>query len=154
VTLVIAFSGTRRGMKAVQQDLLSNVLQQHFGSCQEPPWLLHGDCVGADAQAHAIAKAIGYKIGVFPPDKDKYRAFVSDYDWIGGPLPYLVRDELMIKKAQIVYATPNQKVEIFRGSGTWFAIRRACDYARDGTIFYPDGDTEPMEARAARRAVR
>lgn len=144
--LVVAFTGTRRGMQDSQQARLRERLEA-LRDAHGQVWLCHGDCVGADAQAHAIAKALGYKVAVFPPDRDGQRAFVTDYDWIATPKPFLVRDDLMVKHAHTVFGTPHQFKEVYRGSGTWYTIRRACAARKAGEIIYPDGSTEPLANR-------
>lgn len=98
----------------------------------------HGDCVGADAEAHEIAKGHGAYVVVHPPDNDKYRAFCKG-DVITEPKPYLERNEDIIIMCGLLIATPKSMFEEMRGSGTWYTIRKAKEIKRSIIIVYPNG---------------
>ena len=53
----IGFTGTQEGMSEKQRSSLRQVLADFFADGARV--FRHGDCIGADAQAHAIAKATG-----------------------------------------------------------------------------------------------
>ena len=48
-------SGTRAGMTAAQEDAFVDILRKHVSAKE----LLHGDCIGADAQCHRLARGAG-----------------------------------------------------------------------------------------------
>lgn len=88
----------------------------------------HGDCVGADAEAHVIAaQHLGIdKVFVHPPSNDKKRAFCSS-PHIVLPAPYLARNLAIIRMTDGIVAAPKSMTEPTnpRGQGTWHVIRHA-----------------------------
>ena len=142
----VGFSGTRRGMTGDQSAALMRFLNRikDFNG-KEDHWLNHGDCVGADEQAHEIAKALGYKVRLHPPENFRSRAYCEMPDEICPPAIYSVRNGNIVRTSKLVIAAPSGKSEQFRGSGTWQVIR-ICQKARRPyqpyVIIYPDGETE------------
>ena len=61
----IGFTGTQQGMTLRQKQQLNEILRDLYDKGNR--WFHHGDCIGADAEAHDIATAIGYHILVHPP---------------------------------------------------------------------------------------
>ena len=96
----------------------------------------HGDCVGADAEAHAIADENNAYIVVHPPSNPKSRAFVEGYGVRLLPRPYLERNHAIVDSTDLLIATPKQTFEV-RRSGTWATVRYARDIGRAITILYP-----------------
>jgi hypothetical protein len=87
--------------------------------------LHHGDCIGADAEADAIARKLGLAIVVHPPTDPKKRAFCSQPgDRTHAPLPYLVRNHAIVEACNLLIAAPHTDREVLR-SGTWATIRYA-----------------------------
>jgi hypothetical protein len=68
----VGFSGTRAGMTAQQKERLEFKLRELRRL--DFHWFHHGDCTGADAEAHDIAKTLGYKIAIHPPNEPFLRA--------------------------------------------------------------------------------
>lgn len=102
--------------------------------------LHHGDCVGSDYQAHALAREMGHFVVIHPPLDDKLRAFaVADLE--RQPKPYLDRNKDVVDETEILVATPKTRVEELR-SGTWATIRYAKKQGKPIIIIYPDGDVE------------
>lgn len=100
--------------------------------------LHHGDCVGADSQAHRLAKQLNVWIVVHPPINQSARAF-CDGDEIQGIAPYLTRNRKIAEEARDgLIATPKEAVEMLR-SGTWATIRYARKLQRRVWIVYPNG---------------
>ena len=64
----IGFTGTQEGMSEKQHSSLRQVLAGFFADGARV--FRHGDCVGADAQAHANAKATGFRVVIHPPSDD------------------------------------------------------------------------------------
>lgn len=116
----VGFTGTRKGMTPQQKDTLRTLLlpTDRFH---------HGDCVGADAEAHEIAREVGCSpIVVHPSYIDRWRAHCKG-DLVHEPKPPLTRNHIIVYLTDLLIAAPATKHESLR-SGTWATIR----YARKG----------------------
>ena len=130
---VVGFTGTRVGMKSAQVEKLREVLA---GVTR----LHHGDCVGADAEACAIAKELGALTAGHPPINPSLRAWTTN-DRDHPPVHYLVRNRRIVDATNELVACPG-KLEESRRSGTWATIRHARAIGRPITIIWPTGDTK------------
>lgn len=128
----IGFTGTQKGMSAHQSKEIQFWLKLRLDNISE---FHHGDCIGADAQAHGIAKRMGIIIIIHPPDDPRKRAFC-----VGAQKhperPYLLRNHHIVDECDILLATPKEHEEIIR-SGTWATIRHARKERKKVKIFYP-----------------
>lgn len=124
----IGFTGTQCGMSDWQKRQLKELLVL-LGAAE----LHHGDCIGADAEAHEIAKRLKLRVVVHPPDDPKKRAFVTDADEWRQPLPYLVRNREIVDATFILIAAPLSDQMRVR-SGTWATWRYAKSKGRDTRI--------------------
>jgi len=133
IKMKIGFTGTREGMTDAQKECLSKGLAvgDHFH---------HGACIGADAEAHTIAKDLGLYIVVHLPLSDK-KMIECIGDECRIPTDYLTRDHNIVDETEILYACPKGKKELLR-SGTWATIRYAVKTKKIVMIFYPDGTVE------------
>lgn len=130
----IGITATRKGMSEKQQTRLANVFRDHLKRGNQVV-LHHGDCIGGDEQADAIARSVGREypdsvmIIIHPPVNDKYRAFCcQEGDKQYPPKTYLARDCDIVDAVDEMYGGPRDHTkEEFRGSGTWTTIR----YARE-----------------------
>lgn len=114
----VGFTGTQRGMTQQQKDSVRQVLQTY-----RPLEFHHGDCVGADLEAHAIAHSLGAFIVVHPPDKTNKRAWCVGRI-VNEPAPYLVRNRNIVNSCDMLVAAPDSIIEKIR-SGTWATVRYA-----------------------------
>ncbi|SRR5260370_29568235 len=130
----VGFTGTQKGMSVYQNSALRMELYVYRYPNSE---FHHGDCFGADEQAHAIARELGLKIMLHIPVNAINRAFCEG-DETFGPLPYLDRNEEIVKCTDILIATPFEVIEQLR-SGTWFTIRCARKRRSPIIIIQPDG---------------
>ena len=126
MTTHVGFTGTRKAVAIDQRRiaLLRNVLvlQKMDGNVV----LHHGDCIGADAIAHDVARSIGARIVVHPPILASKRAFKSG-DEERSPATYRKRNHAIVNETEFLIAMPqNPGREVVR-SGTWATVR----YARD-----------------------
>ena len=126
---VIGFTGTRKGMTARQKEELRNLLlpsdQFH-----------HGDCLGADTEAHAIAREIGCSsIVIHPSDLVDQRAFCNG-DIVRRVKAPLTRNRIIVYNATFLIAAPATSHEVLR-SGTWATIRYARDAGKHMRILEP-----------------
>jgi hypothetical protein len=103
--------------------------------------LHHGDCVGADKEAHDLAKL---KFGIWtiahPPLNTKLRAW-CEADEVREPDEYLVRDRHIVDDTDELIATPATFSEVAR-SGTWATVRYAKLMGKPVTMIYPDGEVQ------------
>ena len=114
----VGFTGTRHSMTINQAETLKEMLEKL--SVTE---LHHGDCIGADAQAHKIAKEIGLKVVLHPPTDHKWRAFCQA-DKEREAKPYLLRNQDIVDETDMLMAAPQTKEEQ-KKSGTWSTVRYA-----------------------------
>jgi hypothetical protein len=129
----VGFTGTQRGMTEAQKERIADFLAPY-------DWLHHGDCVGADAEAHEIARGLGLKIVGHPPMIETKRAFCP-CDYILPPQHYPVRNAVIADACDELLAAPGGMQEQLR-SGTWATVRYARRHRRLVTIIYPDGSLE------------
>lgn len=128
--MIFGFTGSQNGMTQPQRQAVYSMLA--VGGA-----LHHGDCVGADAQAHVIARQHGLWIVGHPPNRDVKRAF-STFDEVREPRAYIERNHVIVDECELLIATPDGYVEQLR-SGTWATIRYARKIGRLRRIIYPDG---------------
>jgi hypothetical protein len=129
----IGFTGTQRGMTERQKAVMWEHIQRAAGDFH------HGDCVGADSDAHDIAEMAGLVIFIHPPENPSKRAFkVVPASRIKKPKPYLDRNKDIVIETEELIATPGEMTEQLR-SGTWSTVRFARKIGRPVTIIFPDG---------------
>ena len=126
----IGFTGTRNGMTEAQKQQLYKLLSQYSGEFH------HGDCVGADTQAHEIAKELGFKLILHPSTAITRAWNTGDYENV--PAPPLVRNKHIVNETQFMFATPKEEGVVSFG-GTWHAIRYAARQHRNVFIIWPNG---------------
>lgn len=131
---VIGFTGTQRGMAAAQrtklQDILGAERQGNFG-------FHHGDCIGADSEAHDVAERLGAYIVVHPPKNPSKRANRKG-DILCPVKPYLRRNHDIVNACDVLIAAPARCVEVMR-SGTWATVRYARKQHKPVVILWPQG---------------
>jgi hypothetical protein len=130
----IGFTGTSTAMTVAQLLSLHDELTAQYVFGDE---FHHGDCVGADNQAHDIAKVIGYFMVIHPPTDGKKRSF----RWgniLRPKKPYLERNHDIVDECQMLIAAPRLMTEEQR-SGTWATVRYARKMDKPRTIILPDG---------------
>ncbi len=126
--MIVGFTGTRNGMSTKQKAGLRETLLRLNGpsrlafSQNKTNDFHHGDCIGADAEAHDIAKALGYTIYMHPPTNGKARAYKDGFAL--KALPYLKRNQDIVNSSHLLIAAPATQKEVIR-SGTWATIRYA-----------------------------
>lgn len=129
----LGFTGTKRGMTEVQKRVVSGFVQLF-----QPVQAHHGDCVGADSDFHDIIRDIvpNCLIVVHPPTEPRNRAY-RDGDRIRGPLPFMVRDDNIIRESTLMISTPEGDEHLH--SGTWATIRHTRNFNKGLIIVWPDG---------------
>jgi hypothetical protein len=108
----------------------------------------HGDCVGADAEAHDMALALDLEVVIHPPLNSATRAWKNSHH-IHKPKGFLARNRDIVRDTDVLIATPAEGIEQHR-SGTWSTVRFARKVGRDIWIVLPDGQIReegPWSAR-------
>jgi len=116
----IGFTGTRKGMTAKQKDSLLRILTEY-----RPSEFHHGDCLGADAEAHSITQThcTTARVIIHPPTNPAQRAFCHGDGYRVGK-EYLARNRDIVDESDMLVAAPETREEHQR-SGTWATIRYA-----------------------------
>jgi len=124
-TLHVGFSGTQDGMTPIQRATVSVVLMEAvLGNAGFPVVLHHGDCIGADEEAHELAGGMEIDRHAHPPDKDVKRAFtVAEFS--EPPKPYRVRNQDIVDVTKQLVAAPSGAEADQPRSGTWMTVRMA-----------------------------
>jgi hypothetical protein len=127
------FTGTRQGIAAEQKSALRNFLDGGAGEFH------HGDCIGADSEAHDIADACGYGIILHPPTNYSERAWREVPRHMMRPeRPYLDRNRNIVRETASLIAAPAEPEEQLR-SGTWSTVRFARKQGKPVFLILPDG---------------
>lgn len=132
--MILGFTGTREGMTQQQKLALGELLDTKYG--MNIGEFHHGDCEGADTQAHLIAKSRGWNIVIHPPDKNYARAYNVGYSSIRLPIPFLARNHNIVDECSVLIAAPHDTEEQLR-SGTWATIRYARKQGKTVVILNP-----------------
>lgn len=132
MTVILGFTGTQRGMTRHQARSFRVFIQTIM-----PDEFHHGDCIGADKDAHEIVKLVApdcVMVG-HPPSDPTRRAFCK-FDKVMSEKPYLTRNRAIVKASNVMCATPGEDKEVLR-SGTWSTIRNARAAKKRLTIIFP-----------------
>ena len=113
------FTGTRQGMTAEQKSALRNFLDGGVGEFH------HGDCIGADSEAHDIADECGYGIILHPPTNYSERAWREVPRHMMRPeRPYLDRNKDIVRETTwLIAARQSQTNNYVLAHGRLFALR-------------------------------
>lgn len=118
MTEIVGFTGTRDGMTPQQRRVVEGILHE-----LDPSAIRHGDCRGADAEFHDLARELTLYVIIHPPTNPKDRAWCTG-DELLPMKPYLERNKDIVDGSEIMIATPKEMHEQRRG-GTWSTIRYA-----------------------------
>lgn len=132
------FTGTRDGLTWQQRASLYLLLER-----ARPAWLHHGDCAGADAEAHDLAGRLRIRRAIHPPSDSKFRAWCAPVTGLDAlprdPLPYLTRNRRIVEETHWLIACPKNSV---RKGGTWCTIDYARSKNRMVVFVWQDGTIE------------
>jgi len=94
----------------------------------------HGDCVGADADAHRIVRSVLPECRIIghPPSNPSNRAF-CEFDEVWAEKDYSVRNRDIVDATDELWAAPKRNV-IEARSGTWSTYRYAGSIGRPRTV--------------------
>jgi hypothetical protein len=118
--MIVGFTGTRNGMSDSQAYFF-----QHLLYTLKPIKFHHGDCVGADSNAHWLVTRFDSSIKIIghPPILDMYRGY-NTCDELRKEKKYLDRNYDIVDESHVLIACPKGSAEELR-SGTWATIRYA-----------------------------
>jgi len=145
----VGFTGTQHGMTKEQNSKLKQMLIE-LELLYGPLTLHHGDCVGADFQAHSLFHDLTIqrihklnKVEIYPSSILTKRAH-SDRKYgdinlvIHSTKSPLARNKDIVGASNVLIAAPQGRHEEQR-SGTWATIRYARAARLPHYIIYPDG---------------
>jgi hypothetical protein len=121
-------------MTGAQRAALRAILENEATTITE---FHHGDCIGADAEAHDLPAAAGLEIVIHPPKEDALRAW-KNAPMMLEPRTYLARNREIVRQCDLLIAAPAEDDEQIR-SGTWSTVRFARNQARPVWIIRPGG---------------
>lgn len=131
--MIVGFTGTQAGMSPSQKLYVGDLLSKDYIA-----ELHHGDCIGADENAHTIALTFHIPIIIHPPLNPQKRAHCTGAKYILAPRPYLERNHDIVDASDIVIGTPKEYNEVLR-SGTWATLRYARKLGRKLFVVWHDG---------------
>lgn len=143
IALILGFSGTQKGMSEYQVDFFRNyfkIMQIIYDDALE---LDHGDCIGADAQMHALGRENNLWIAGHPPINNSKRAFCKT-DISFPAKPYLDRNKNIVDRSHKMLFAPEGPEKL--RSGTWSTVRYARKQEKSYILVYPSGDSEVYPA--------
>lgn len=151
----VGFTGTQQGMTDSQIEAFKNKIGElHIE--QGIDYFHHGDCIGADKQAHDLVlklyrEEVVIMFGVptkkftfvgivcHPPTNSSKRAFTTDHIEIRDPKPYMERNQDIVNEVDLLIACPKEQVGEVVRSGTWATVRRARKRGIPIIIIRPEG---------------
>lgn len=118
--VILGVTASREGLTGRQRDFFRHWIARASE-------VHHGDCLGGDAEAHAIALEAGVPVILHPPVDPRYRAFCQGAALVFKPLPYLERNRRIVDSVEVMLGAPREAVEPAPapGQGTWSTIRYA-----------------------------
>jgi len=144
----LGFTGTLRGMSPLQKRVFVKFITMLLERKMIKEFH-HGDAIGADYDAHYIVKHLSdntvgnpIKIYIHPPINISKRAFCKGAYFTHEAKEYLVRNKDIVNDSDIMTATPKEREEQWRGSGTWATIRYSKKKNKPLSVIHSDGKVE------------
>lgn len=144
----IGFTGSRAGMTGAQQQAFVRLLDS-LGASE----LLHGACIGADADAARLASIAGIRCVAYPgrsahdaadgPRPDRDQASMDLAHETRAELTHFARNRAIVEASDIVIATPSYPGPITRETkgGTAYTYWQAVKARKRIIVIWPDGST-------------
>ena len=142
----VGFTGPASGMTGVQQMAVIRRLLKRLK--RDPrPRLHHGDCIGGDAEFHAIGLIYGLEMVVHPPYDPKKRAFCNGgTSEIREPKPYLERDRDIVDETALLIGAVSNTGYHHKNcrDGYCYTIRYALKAGKEVVVVETDGTTRRL----------
>lgn len=132
----VGITGTRFGMSEAQRDNVSHILQA-MHSKMGIESVVHGDCIGVDAEMHDMAVSMGIPTWICPPSASEVRAYKKG-NIVYKEEGYLARDRHIVELCDTLIGIPQLNKETYR-SGTWYTVRYGLKMGKDVGVVLPDG---------------
>lgn len=148
----VGFTGTREGMTQAQRQQFVHVLDQALER-ERVDEFHYGGCVGADAQAAALARWIGFAAVLHPANDVAARWIAPKPEWtvrVRPARPALDRNRDIVDACDLLIVAPRLMREE-RRSGTWQTVRFAERIGHDYLIVWPDGTMETHNEKRGER---
>lgn len=131
----IGFSGSRHAGTLQQRDSLRGFLsgRDHAGVT-----LHHGDCLGFDTLAHAIALSLKWRIVKNPGPVSVWSAYSLGADEIRAWRTHFARNRDIVDETDMLVACPPTEGHRPRG-GTWYTIDYAANVGKPIALVLPSG---------------
>ena len=141
--MILGFTGSRAGMTDAQRMAFEQLLSEH-----KVAMFMHGDCVGADKQAHDIVEANypGISILVLPSLDASLRAWCRPRKGVvAAAAASADRNASIARISQLLVATPRTPVQPESGFIPVSGTEQTIGFARAGNkkvvVINPDGET-------------
>ena len=131
----VGFTGTRQGMSEAQRGALVQFLRAWHVTL-----FIHGDCIGSDEQADAVARELNLHRRLRPGSFEKFRAHSERFGGFFEIMPAehpLARNVKIVRESNILLATPAGPET--QRSGTWMTIRQARSDRKHVVLIFPSG---------------
>jgi hypothetical protein len=138
-TVIIGFTGTRNGMTPEQRREVASEISDVTSELHYLPVVLHGDCVGADADFDAIAAGLGCERWSRPCTAPPELRANTGAKQIAEPERPMARNRAIVAQADMMIACPPNFERIKTGSGTWATIGFTEKADKPLVIVFPDG---------------
>ena len=145
----VGFTGTREGFTAVQTEYFRTILAGLALANREGNFP-HGDCQGADAQAHDLVRDLcpDWKIHIHPgPEGDPHRAHRKG-DFYYPPKTHFARNRDIVHASQLVVGVSVAPQRLERG-GTWYTLDYAIKSKVATKVLWPAGGVEDLYVRGS-----
>jgi hypothetical protein len=135
----VGFTGTQVGCSPEQTRALGGLLGAIAASARSrglESVLHHGDCVGADDEAHRLALELGYRVVVHPADNDRLALGNTGHE-LRPPRPYPDRNRAIVDESTCLVACPVGPER--PQSWTWATVRYARRAGKPVITVWPSG---------------
>jgi hypothetical protein len=108
----------------------------------QPEFVHHGDCVGADVEAHVAAHWVGAKPIIHPPDNDAKRAHCTGWWEMREEKYYTDRNKDIVNESELLVACPYDVIHEKCRHGTCSTVRYARRLGKPVRVVLLDGTVE------------